>query len=154
MVKWFGSDSDGDGNGITTGEKDPEEVTPSRYMGSPYSTKERKIAIFAFNGELLCFIHALLNAQEMKEKGFDVKLILEGAATKLIAQLAEEGSPFNELYTRVKAENLIDCVCRACAAKMGVLESARVQGLHVRGDMSGHPSMAAYLDEGYEILIF
>ena len=31
-----------------------------------------KVALFAFNGELMCFIHVLLNAIDMKEKGYDV----------------------------------------------------------------------------------
>ena len=39
---------------------------------------DRKIAVFAFEGELLCFGHALINAINFKEKGYDVKLIMEG----------------------------------------------------------------------------
>ena len=34
----------------------------------------RKFVLFAFNGELMCFIHVLLNALDMQEKGFDVKI--------------------------------------------------------------------------------
>ena len=39
-----------------------------------------KIAIFAFKGEGMCFVHALLlNALlDMQEKGYDVKLIIGG----------------------------------------------------------------------------
>jgi len=29
----------------------------------------KKVALFAFNGELMCFVHVLLNALEMKDKG-------------------------------------------------------------------------------------
>ena len=38
---------------------------------------EKKVAIFAFNGKPMCFVHALLNTLDMKEKGYDVKLIIE-----------------------------------------------------------------------------
>jgi len=37
-----------------------------------------KVALFAFNGEPMCFIHVLLNALDMKEKGIDVKTIIAG----------------------------------------------------------------------------
>ena len=43
---------------------------------------DKKVAIFAFNGETMCFAHALLNALDMKEKGYDIKLVIEGSATK------------------------------------------------------------------------
>lgn len=42
----------------------------------------KKLAIFAFNGETMCLAHALLNVLDMKEKGYDIKLIIEGCATK------------------------------------------------------------------------
>ena len=31
----------------------------------------KKVALFAFNGELMCFVHVLLNALDMKEKGYE-----------------------------------------------------------------------------------
>ena len=39
----------------------------------------KKVAIFAFNGELMYFAHALLNAKDMKKKGYDIKLNLNHA---------------------------------------------------------------------------
>ena len=44
----------------------------------------RKTALFVFNGDPMCFIHVLLNALDMHEKGYEVKTVIEGAATKLI----------------------------------------------------------------------
>jgi hypothetical protein len=32
-----------------------------------------KVALFAFNRESMCFVHALLNALDMKDKGIDTK---------------------------------------------------------------------------------
>ena len=62
----------------------------------------KKLALFAFNGEMMCFAHALLNAVDLKENGYDVKLIIEGMATKNIKELNEEGKPFSNLYKKVK----------------------------------------------------
>jgi hypothetical protein len=37
---------------------------------------------------------------------------------------------------------------------MGSLDSAKEQGLTIVGDMMGHPSLAQYIDDGYEIITF
>ena len=35
------------------------------------------VALFAFNGEPMCFVHVQLNALDMKEKGSDVKCTVQ-----------------------------------------------------------------------------
>jgi hypothetical protein len=112
------------------------------------------IALFAFNGDPVCFIHVLLNALDMNEKGYDIKLIIEGSAVKMVKELANLQAPLYTLYQKVKDKALIDCVCKACATKLGAAESAAEQGLPLGGDMNGHPSMADYREEGYEIITF
>lgn len=114
----------------------------------------RKVALFAFNGDPMCFIHVLLNTLDMNKRGYDVKLVIEGSATKLISSLDEGDHPLNKLYQEVKEEELISCVCKACANKMGTLNSAETQGLLVCGPMNGHPPMGDFIDDGYEVLIF
>ena len=42
----------------------------------------KKIVLFAFNGEFICFMHVLLNALDMNKKGYDVRIVIEGAANK------------------------------------------------------------------------
>ncbi len=114
----------------------------------------KKLALFAFNGDPMCFIHILLNALDMKEKGFDGKIIIEGSATKLIPELAKPGNPLYKLWKKVKKAGLVDGVCKACSSKLGTIESAKEQGLKMLDEMSGHPSMARYRDEGFEAIIF
>ena len=113
-----------------------------------------KNCLYAFNGEAMCFVHVLLNGMDMKERGDDVKIVIEGAAVKLVPQLEEEANPFHKLYLKVKEAGIIDGVCRACSAKMGVLDGVEKSGLALLGDMSGHPSMAAYQAQGYTITTF
>ncbi|MGA1819978.1 MAG: cytoplasmic protein [Thermoplasmatota archaeon] len=114
----------------------------------------RKVALFAFNGDPMCFIHVLLNTLDMHERGYDVRLVIEGAATKLVPSINTTEHPLNKLYMETKEKGLVHCVCRACANKMETLESAVEQGLPVCGDLKGHPSMAGYIEQGYEVLIF
>lgn len=114
----------------------------------------KKMVLVAFNGEPMCFVHVLLNALDMKTRGYDVKIVVEGAATKAIPELAQEGNPLRNLYQKVKEQGLIDAVCKACSMKMNVLDVIEAEGLPIADDMSGHPSLGRYLDAGYEVITF
>ena len=114
----------------------------------------KKMAMFVFNGDPMCVIHVFLNALDMSEQGYDGKIIMEGAATKLIAELVKPDHPLHPLWEKVKTANLVEGVCRACAKKMGTIESAKQQGLTLLDEMSGHPSMTRYRKEGFEIVSF
>ena len=114
----------------------------------------KKVALVAFNGEAMCFVHVLLNALDMHGKGDEVKIIIEGSATETVNLLNSKEAQFHKLYVQVKENGLIDCVCKACAAKMGALEGIELQELPLCSEMSGHPSMAKYVDEGYKIITF
>lgn len=114
----------------------------------------KKIALFVFNGDPMCFIHVLLNAMDMKEKGYEVKVIIEGAATKLMPELAKSDNPLHKLWKNAKSASLVDGVCKACSNKMGTLEAEKDQGLAFLDEMTGHPSMARYHDAGFEVITF
>lgn len=114
----------------------------------------KKAALVAFNGDIICFVHVLANALDMKEKGYSVKVIIEGSATMAAAELGKGAHNFSSLYKEVLEAGLIDCACLACAIKMGVKDELEGQGLKLRGEMKGHPSLASYLDEGFEVITF
>ena len=114
----------------------------------------KKIALFAFNGESMCFVHVLLNALDMRSKGYEVRVVIEGAATKLIPELAASGSALSQLYQKAKEKGLFEGACKACSTKMGILDAAKGEGLPLLDEMSGHPSIARYLEAGYGVLIF
>ncbi|MEJ5359536.1 MAG: cytoplasmic protein [Desulfobacterales bacterium] len=114
----------------------------------------KKVVLVAFNGDPMCFVHVLLNALDMKARGFEARLVIEGAATRLIAELDDPERPFHGLYRQVREQGLVDCVCHACATKTGSLEKARRQGLPLCTEMSGHPSLGRYLEAGWEVMAF
>jgi hypothetical protein len=114
----------------------------------------KKFALFVFNGEPMCFIHVLLNALDMKAKGSEAKIIIEGASVKLIPELVKSENPLNGLWKKNLEAGLIEGVCKACSSKLGTLEAAKEQGLTLLDDMSSHPSIAAYRDKGFEIITF
>lgn len=113
-----------------------------------------KVALVAFQGEIMCFAHVLLNALDIRDRGGEAKIIIEGQATKLLQDLNRPENPFYPLYTKTKEAGLIEGVCRACATKTGSLAEAQTQGLRLLDDMSGHPSLGRYLEAGFTILTF
>jgi len=115
---------------------------------------EKKIVLAAFNGEMMCFAHVLLNALDMAGKGFDVKIVIEGKATGLLPKLIDEKAPFSSLFREVLDSGLIDCACRACSVQTNAVGAARTLGIELAGDMEGHPSLSAYIYSGYEIITF
>lgn len=110
-----------------------------------------KYALFAFRGDAMCFAHVLLNGLDMKDKGMDVKIVLEGEATALVKTMEENGNP---LFAKAKERGLFDCICKACSGKMGVLEYNAQCGIPLSEEMSGHPAMGRYIQEGYTIITF
>ena len=114
----------------------------------------KKSALFVFNGDPMCFIHVLLNSLEMNAKGQSGRIVIEGAATKLIPELANTGNPLHKLWEKTKEAGLIDGVCKACSQKMGTLEASKEQGLTLLDEMNGHPSMERYIREGFNIITF
>ena len=114
----------------------------------------KKVALFVFNGDPMCFIHVLLSALDMDSKGYTAKVVIEGAATKLVPELAKTDNPLHSLWEKTKAAGLVSGVCKACAGKMGTLEAAKDQGLDLLADMNGHPSMSGYHQEGFEVISF
>ncbi len=109
----------------------------------------KKVVFFAFKGEKMCFMHILLNALDLHEKGVETKIVMEGEAVKLIKVLEEAN---NKLYLKAKELNLFDSICKACSAQMGVLEYNENCGIPLNGEMQGHPPMSDYVKDGFEII--
>lgn len=114
----------------------------------------KKVALFAFRGDLSCFVHVLLNAIDFREKGYEVQVILEGEATKLVAELAKPDNPMHGLFEKTKGLGLFAGVCRACSHVLGSQEACVAEGLSLLDDMHGHPGQARYMDDGFTVLVF
>lgn len=114
----------------------------------------KKFALFAFNGDPMCFIHVILNALDLNEKGYEVKVIVEGSATKLAGQFEDKKNLFYEKYQELKYSGLIDCFCKACSNKMGSLSEVEKLGFPICSELMGHPAMSKYIEEGYIIITF
>jgi hypothetical protein len=114
----------------------------------------KKVLLVAFQGQAMCFVHVLLNGLDLQANGHQCKIIIEGEATRLIPEIIQDGHFLNGLYRQMLAQDLLEGVCRACSSKMQVLENIKKEGLPLLDDMSGHPGMAKYIEQGFEIINF
>ena len=113
-----------------------------------------KMALFAFRGEVPCFVHVMLNAIDMREKGLEVQVVLEGESSRVLVELSKETHPMHTLFEQTKSLGLFAGACKACAHAMGSLEAVLKEGLPVLDDMHGHSGMGAYILKGYRIITF
>jgi hypothetical protein len=113
----------------------------------------KKAALFTFKDDPMCFIHVLLNALDMKQRGYETTVILEGAATRLATVIPKTDHPLHGLWEKVRNTCVLGA-CEACSRKMEVFEDVKNQGLTIFNEMNGHPAIGRFMDEGFEILIF
>ncbi len=113
-----------------------------------------KTVLFAFRGDPLCFVHVLLNALDLKQRGQEGLIILEGEAVKLVEPMSKSGHFLNPLYEKAKSANLIYGACKACATKLDALAPIEKEEIPLVGDMANHPAMGAFIENGYGIITF
>ncbi len=111
---------------------------------------ENKIVFFAFSGEKSSFMHILLNAIDLHEKNNEVKIVIEGQATKLVKTFIEEDIP---LFKKALNLNLIDSICKACSEQCGVLEYNEQTQIPINGDLMGHPPMSKFTEDNYQVIV-
>jgi len=115
---------------------------------------ETKTVFFAFRGNPMCFVHVLLNSLDMASKGMEGRIVLEGEAVKLVPEMMKKDHFLHKLYQQVKEQQLIIGACNACSNKLGVVEDIQNEGIELIGEMSGHPAMSNYIEQGYTVLTF
>ena len=114
----------------------------------------KKVAMFVFNGSPTCFVHVLLNALDMHARGDTVQIVMEGESTGLVAELSHPDNGLHGLWQKACEGNLIAGACKACAQKLGARQSVEEKGIALLDDMNGHPGMAAFRENGFEIITF
>ncbi len=110
--------------------------------------QKQLFVLFNFNKGI--FTHILLNAFDLTEKGYEVGVIFESEACRLISEYETNN---NEKWERLKNKNLIAAVCEVCAKAMNSLDSAKRQNLPIDGSMYGHPALEKWIKDRYQIML-
>lgn len=110
--------------------------------------------MFIFTDRADTFAHAVLNALDMFERDMDVRVVLDGRATRVLKKAGKASDPVGFLLSEALGASLVDCVCQSCADRYRTLDAAVQMNLPLTEPAQGHPSIADYLAQGYEILTF
>lgn len=100
-------------------------------------------------------VHALLYSKELKEHGHDVTLMFDGAGTEWIGEWAASQSTdkLKPMYEELKASGATQVICDYCATAFKVKENLVKDKVPTTSEYAGHPSIAKWADEGYEIIV-
>lgn len=100
-------------------------------------------------------VHALLYTQELKEHGHDVVLIFDGAGTEWAEEWTnpESDNKLKPMYEALRESGVTEVICDYCAAAFQT--KARLTGRNVplTAEYQGHPSIAKWADEGYQLVV-
>lgn len=111
-----------------------------------------KVVFFVFRPDPTCFLHALLNALDLEEKGMWGEIVFEGESCKLIPLMSQPDHDLHALYTQAKNKGIFFGACQTCASKMKIAGQLETEFIPLIGDMSGHPSMSEFIKQGYTII--
>ena len=111
-----------------------------------------KVVFFAFNAEPVCFMHAILNALDLEDRGLWGEIVFEGKATELVPLIAKPDHFIHPLYEQAKNRGMFYGACQACASKINVTEAIAAEQIPLIGDMHGHPPMSTFIKQGYTII--
>jgi hypothetical protein len=100
-------------------------------------------------------LHAILYTKELKESGYTVSLMFDGAGTEWIGELSnpESTSKLKPLYDEFRVLGISEIVCDYCSGAFEVKKDLLSRNIGLEGAYGGHPSLAEWADQGYQILI-
>ena len=96
-------------------------------------------------------VNGLETAKEFAEAGDPVEVIFDGAGTQWIPELEDEDGDHHELYRTVRDDT---SVCDYCAGAFGVDDAVNDAGLVTLDEHDGHPSIRAFVADGYEVITY
>jgi len=100
-------------------------------------------------------LHALMYAQELKDHGHEVVLIFDGAGTAWAEELTdpESESKLKGRYDTLREAGIIEIICDYCAGAFQVKGELSGREAPLVGEYEGHPSIAKWAGQGYQLLV-
>lgn len=119
----------------------------------------RKLLFILFSDDPCRQNHALMYALDLHRKGYQVRLLLEGLATKMIGDVATGESRTAQLLRDALEAGIVAGACARAAAgcasqdpSRDVADLARAHGIELLSQMDGHASIEPLVRSGYEII--
>lgn len=101
--------------------------------------------------------HSMVYAKELRERGHDVRLVFDGASTEWLAKWGDpqddDDVGMGRFFAQLKEAGLAYAVCDFCSTAFKVHDRLKAQGEPLVAEYMNHPSIAALVDEGYQLLV-
>lgn len=99
-------------------------------------------------------LHALLYSKELKEHGHDVVLVFDGAGTEWAEEWTNPSSQHKlaPMYRELSKQGLTNIICDFCANAFAA-KKLQEREVPLTAEYQGHPSIAKWVDQGYQIVI-
>ena len=100
-------------------------------------------------------VHALLYSKELKEHGHEVALVFDGAGTEWVEEWtnSESENKLKPMYEELRKTGITQVICDFCANAFQVKENLKTQGQTLTSEYQGHPSIARWVDQGYQLVV-
>ncbi|MBI2861048.1 MAG: DsrE family protein [Chloroflexi bacterium] len=116
-----------------------------------------KVAIFLLSGvedlHRTAAFHALLYARDLKAANVDVQFVFDGAGSGWIEEWSKPENRTHKLYEEVRNSGAIAGVCDFCVGHYGDKAKAADQGLSLLSESNGHPDIARFVGQGYQVIV-
>jgi predicted peroxiredoxin len=119
---------------------------------------QRKILFVLFAEDVCRQLHTLMYASDLHRKGYQTKVIIEGMATRLLADLDKAPPRLQKAVADAQAAGLIAGACLQASTGCGsaedrnVVDAIRAQGVGFLSDLENHAGIEPFLREGYEVI--
>jgi hypothetical protein len=131
-------------------------TTPVSRYTAPMA--KRKLLLVLFTNEPCKRNHAFMHAVDLSAHGHEVRILLEGDATRC---LADREGRFGMLFDDAAAKGLVVGACKTAAVGCASTDPMRnmtsravEQGIPLLDGMDGHASITSYIDDGFELIIY
>jgi hypothetical protein len=119
----------------------------------------RKLLFLVFTDEPCKQTHAFLYALDLHKKGYDVRLIVEGHATRSFAKLDDPSCTFAKVFAEANGLGIVAGACKTASRGCGSQDSSvektvSAQSVALLDDMDGHAGIEPFIRDGYEVLVF
>lgn len=100
-------------------------------------------------------LHALLYSKELKEHGHEVVLVFDGAGTEWAEEWTNPDSQHKlaPMYRELSQQGSTSIICDFCAGAFAKKEALTERKAPLIGEYQGHPSIAKWVDKGFQIVV-
>jgi hypothetical protein len=123
------------------------------------NSKKRKLLFLLFSDDACRQNHALMYGIDLYQKGHEVKILIEGQATRVLNEITDPDSHTGELLRQAHKIGIVAGTCArassGCSSNdpaRNVAEIARAHGIDLLSDMDGHAGIESFVHDGYEIV--